>query len=65
MHLHIRQDWRRGLENRDYAQLSFKTEETEIICSVWLDGHEFEQSPEVGDGQGKTTWTGLCSVGEL
>ena len=28
------------------------TEDEMVGCDHWLDGHEFEQAPGVGDGQG-------------
>ena len=40
---------------------------TEDEMAGWhhrLDGHEFESGTQL-TGEGKTTWTGLCSVGEV
>ena len=31
----------------------------------WLDGHEFEQAPGVGDGQGSLAHLGPCSHKQL
>ena len=38
---------------KDWRQEDKGTTEDEMVgCHPWLDGHEFEQDPEVGDGQG-------------
>jgi len=47
---------------KDWRQEEKETTEDEMVrWHHWLDGHEFEQAPEVGDGQGSlaccSTWT--------
>ena len=37
---------------KDWRQEKGKTEDEMVGCHHWLDGHEFEQAPGFGDGQG-------------
>ena len=56
---------------RDWEQEKKGTTEDEMAgCHHWLDGHEFEWTPEVGDGQGglaccAKSWTWLNNWTEL
>ena len=38
---------------RNKCPVKFKTEDEMVGCHHQLDGHEFEQAPGVGDGQGR------------
>ena len=55
--------WRTDLLEKDsYAGKDWrqeerrKTEDEMVGWQPWLDGHEFEQAPVVGDGQGSLAW---------
>ena len=45
--------WKDPEAGKDWRQEEKRTTEDEMVgWHHWLNGHEFEQSPEVGDGQG-------------
>ena len=41
---------------KDLRQEKGMTEDEMVQWHQWLDGHEFEQAPGVGDGQGSLVW---------
>ena len=41
---------------RNKCPIKFKTEDEVVGCHHQLDGHEFEQAPGVGDGQGSLAY---------
>ena len=45
-------DARSLLTGKDWRQKKGMTEDEMVGWHQWLDGHEFEQAPAVGDGQG-------------
>ena len=54
-------DWKSPDAERDWGQEEEGTTEEEM--AGWhhrLDGHEFEQTPEAGDGQGGLACCGPC-----
>ena len=54
-------DWKSPDAERDWGQEEKGTTEEEM--AGWhhrLDGHEFEQTPEAGDGQGGLACCGPC-----
>ena len=44
--------WKDPDAGKDWRQEKWKTEDEMVGCHHWLDGHEFEQAPGFGDGQG-------------
>ena len=49
--------FKRSYARKDWRQEEKGTTEDEIVgWHHWLKGHEFEQAPGVGDGQGSLTW---------
>ena len=50
-HLDARKDWRQEKKGT--------TEDEMVGWHHWLDGHEFEQDPGVGEGQGSLEWGSL------
>ena len=51
---------------KDWRQEEKGTTEDKMIgWHHWLDGHEFEQAPGVGDGQGSLAWCGPWGLKEL
>ena len=56
--------WKDPDAGKDWRQEEKGMAEDEMIgCYHWLDGHEFEQAPGVGDGQGSLVYMGSQRVG--
>ena len=47
---------------RNKCPVKFKTEDEMVGCHHQLDGHEFEQAPGVGDGQGSLVCCSPCGL---
>ena len=49
--------WKDSHAGKDWGQEEKGMTEDEVVgWRHWLDGHEFEQAPGVGDGQGSLAW---------
>ena len=57
--------WKNPDAGKDWRQeLKGTTEDERVVWHHWLYGHEFEQAPRVGDGQGSLAYCSPCGCKE-